>query len=79
MENYAENFGQYYAEESDDFMQKRRQIMQKFLINKSCSLGFLKCTKYTLMSFQEFNSFMTCLTFCCHLWIGISSFNTVFP
>ena len=31
-----------------------------------------------LTSYRECNSFMTCLTFCCHSWTGISSFNAVF-
>ena len=56
------NFRQYYAEESDDYAEKTPDYAEISKINKAVPLAFSN-TKHMLTSYQEFNSFMTCLTF----------------
>ena len=57
-----------YAEIFGNIMRKKLTIMRK---RRQIMRKFLT-------SYPEFNSFMTCLTFCCHSWTGIFSFNAVF-
>ena len=52
------NFRQYYAEESDDYAEKTTDYAE---ISKNNIV--VPLAKYTLTSYQEFNSFVTCLTF----------------
>ena len=42
MENYAEIFGQYYGEESDDYAEKTPDYAEISTINKVVSLAFLR-------------------------------------
>ena len=58
-----------YAEIIGNIMRKKVTIMRK---RRQIMQKFLT-------SYREFNLFMTCLTFCCHSWTGISSFIAVFP
>ena len=60
---------EYNAEIFSNIMRKKVTIMRKIR----------QIMRRFLTSYREFNSFMTCLTFCCHSWTGISSFTTGFP
>ena len=77
MKNYAEIFGNIMRKKVT-IMRKRRQIMWIFLHYRSYFLGFFERIKYSLTSYREFDSLITCLTRSCHSWTAISSFSRVF-
>ena len=76
MENYAEIFGNIMRKKVA-IMRKKSQIMRKFPKLMKLFPLFFQRIKYMLTSYRAFQSSMTCLNFCCHLWAGISSFSIV--
>ena len=64
---------QKFAEESDDYVEKVPDYVEISKNNKVVPLAF----SHQRLN-QEFNSFMTCLTFYCHSWTGTYSLNVVF-
>ena len=64
-----------YVEESDDYVEK---TLIKTLIKLFPWLFQRYMYNILVNVLLRFNSFMTGLTFCCHLWTAISSFNAVF-
>ena len=65
------NFWQYYAEVSDDYAEISKLLIKLFP-------WLFQMNKKLITCYWEINSFMTCLTCCCHSWKAISSFNAVF-
>ena len=59
-------------------MRIRRQIMRKFLKLIKLFPWLFQGYKILVNVLPRINSFMTCLTFCCHSWTAISLFNAVF-